>query len=107
MQNVSSSQVGIDTSYGKQQQAGSAVPGPMGHPVVHPPIGGKVAYDEDEHEFYPSSRIERPMIYPHQPKLAAIPLPQRQPVCFTFFFSYIFFYFISEQSNTIYIFCDN
>ncbi|XP_064991724.1 DEAD-box ATP-dependent RNA helicase 46-like [Musa acuminata AAA Group] len=79
VQNVSSSQVGIDTSYGKQQQAGSAVPSPMGHPVVHPPIGGKVAYDEDEHEFYPSSRMERPMMYPHQPKLAAIPLPQRQP----------------------------
>ncbi|CAL9072497.1 unnamed protein product [Musa textilis] len=79
VQNVSSSQVGIDTSYGKQHQAGSAVPSPMGHPVVHPPIGGKVAYDEDEHEFYPSSRMERPMMYPHQPKLAAIPLPQRQP----------------------------
>ncbi|XP_038978927.1 DEAD-box ATP-dependent RNA helicase 40-like [Phoenix dactylifera] len=64
--------VGIDTSYRQQQTSGTTVPNQLGHPMVCPPMGLHMGYDDDQHErgrteFYSSRRMEEPMMLPQQP----------------------------------------
>lgn len=97
---------GMDKMQHQQQIGGPAIVNQMGHGSgnIRPPIGMKMSYEEDRQgkvggDFYPG-RNDGPMMLQHQPKLAALPLPQKQQVVIVllfFFINDIQFYFHSNQ----------
>ncbi|KAG6484856.1 hypothetical protein ZIOFF_053381 [Zingiber officinale] len=84
MQNISpfeARNTGIEANFGIQQQRGTAISNPSSNPIVRPPVNGKTMFEEAEpeipgNEFYPPAKLERSMMYPHQPRLAALPIPK-------------------------------